>query len=89
MLPKRFEATAPKLAGKKIFLGIYMYDYRIRAHVPLDLMEQQCEYALSLLREGRIDGMIFLGNSVMGVGMPSELWLREWIEKVKNTEVPD
>ena len=88
LLRERFEAAEKALAGKKILLGIYMYDYRARAQVPLDMMEMQCEYALSLLREGRIDGMIFLGNSVMGVGMPSELWLREWIDKVKYTEVP-
>ena len=89
LLRERFEAIEPSLAGKKIFLGIYMYDYRARAQVPLDMMEMQCEYALSLLREGRIDGMIFLGNSVMGVGMPSEMWLRAWIDKVKYTEIPD
>ena len=89
LLRERFEAMEPSLAGKRILLGVYMYDFTTRAPVPEELMELQCEYALSLLREGRIDGIIFEANSVMGVGMPSERWLRDWIDRVKYTEVPD
>ncbi len=88
-LRERFEAIEEKYKGKKILLGIYMYDFYNRKPVPNDLMEYQCNYALELLKEGRIDGMIFEANSVMGVGLPSEYWLREWVEKVKYTEVPD
>jgi hypothetical protein len=51
-------------------------------------MQLQCEYGLSLLKEKRIDGMIFLTNCVMGVGLPSEYWLRNWIDQVKNMELP-
>jgi len=89
MLKERFEIIEPKFRGKKILLGIYMYDFPGRHPVPLDLMEYQCNYALELLKEGRIDGIIFEANSVMGVGLPSEKWLREWIDQVKNTVVPD
>ncbi|MBR5601197.1 MAG: AEC family transporter [Clostridia bacterium] len=74
---------------KKILLGIYMYDFYNRKPVPNDLMELQCNYALELLKQGRIDGMIFEANSVMGARLPSEYWLREWVDKVKYTEVPD
>jgi hypothetical protein len=42
-----------------------------------------------MLREGKLDGMIFEANSVMGVGLSSERWLRNWIENVKYTEIPD
>lgn len=89
MLKERFEAIENIYKDKKILLGIYMYDFHSRHPVPLDLMEYQCNYALELLKAGRIDGIIFEANSVMGVGLPSELWLREWVEKVKDTEVPD
>ena len=89
LLPERFEAVEPKLRGKKILLGIYMYDFSARKPVSTELMELQCEYALGLLREGRIDGMIFEANSVMGVGLESERWLRDWVDRVQYTEVPD
>ena len=70
-------------------MGIYMFDFPTGMPVPLELMEHQCELGLKLIREGRLDGMILEANSVMGVGLPSELWLRKWLDKVKMTEVPD
>ena len=82
----RIEQSFPK--QKKLF-GIYMYDFPSGKPVPVELMELQCELGLRLMREGRLDGMIFEANSVMGVGLPSELWLRRWLEEKKYTEVPD
>jgi hypothetical protein len=29
--------------------------------------------------------MVIEANSTMGVGFESELWLRQWLEKVKHT----
>ena len=72
-----------------LFSCFYMYDFYNRKPVPNELMELQCNYALELLKQGRIDGMIFEANSVMGARLPSEYWLREWIETAKYTEVPD
>ena len=88
-LQERFEAIEEKYKGKKILLGIYMYDFYNCVPVPNEYMELQCEFGLRMLREGRLDGLIFETNAVMGCGMASEKWLREWIDKVKNTEIPD
>lgn len=74
---------------KKKMIGIYLFDYTAGHPVPIDLMEHQCNFALKMLKEGRIHGMIFLGNSTMGMRMESELWLREWIKEHKYTVVPD
>lgn len=89
LLRERFESIEEKYRGKKILLGIYMYDFSARKPVPVELMEQQCSYALELLKAGRIAGMIFEANSVMGIGLPSERWLRDWVDQVKDIEVPD
>ena len=89
LLAERFDAIEKKLPKQKKLIGIYMYDFPNRHPVPLDLMEYQCNTALELMKAGRIDGMIFEANSVMGVGLPSERWLREWVDRVKNIEVPD
>jgi hypothetical protein len=82
-------AIEDKYKGKKILLGIYLYDFYNRRPVSNEMMELQCNYALELLKEGRIDGMIFEANSTMGVQLPSEYWLRDWIKQVKYTEIPD
>ena len=88
-LPERFARIENTYRDKKVLLGIYMYDFYNRRPVSAELMEFQCNYALSLLKEGRIDGIIIEANSVMGINLPTEKWLRRWIEEVKNVEVPD
>ena len=59
-----------------------MFDYPRAMSIPDEYMELQCETGLKWLKEGRIEGMVFLTNCVMGIGLPSEYWLREWIDKV-------
>lgn len=88
-LEENFALLEEKFPRQKKYLGIYILDYPSGEPIPNEYMELQCEFGLSLLKQKRIDGMIFLTNCVMGVGLPSEYWLREWIDKVKNIELPD
>ena len=88
-LKENFALWEKKFPRQKKYLGIYILDYPSGEPIPNEYMELQCEFGLSLLKQKRIDGMIFLTNCVMGVGLPSEYWLREWIDKVKNIELPD
>ena len=87
LLEERFEKIEKAYPNKKKMLGIYMYDFPNGRMVPLDLMEHQCNVALKLLKDKRIDGIIIECNAVMGRGFESELFLRDWIEKVKNIEL--
>ena len=75
--------------NQKILLGIYLFEFSTSTPTPIELMEHQCEIGLKYMKEGVLDGMIFECNAEMGVGMQSELWLREWIKKNKYTEIPD
>lgn len=86
-LPDRFEFLEKEFPKHKKYIGIYIYDFMNNIPYPDDMMEAQCEYALKLLKEGRIEGMIFECNAVMGLGFPSEKWLTDWIEKVKDIEL--
>ncbi len=88
-LEENFEKIEKKFPSHKKLLGVYMYDFRGRHPISDELMEHQCEFGLRMMKEGRIHGMIFEANSVMGVGLSSERWLRNWVEKVKNTPIPD
>ena len=88
-LPERFEKLEESFPDKKKLLGIYMYDFSARKPVSVEHMELQCSYALELLKAGRIDGIIFETISVMGIGLESELWLRDWVDRVKDTVIPD
>ncbi len=87
LLEERFARIEEMFPTKKKMLGVYMYDFPNYRMVPLDLMEHQCNVALKLLQEKRIEGIIIECNAEMGIGLQSELWLRDWIKKVKNIEL--
>ncbi len=71
-----------RLPGKRLMLGCYMFDFGTREPVPVSLMEHQCETGLRWLRQGRIEGMIFLSNTVADFDFPAVEWTREWIATV-------
>ena len=81
-LEERFallEKIAPR-HGK--LLGCYMWDYGNKRPMPVDRMKKQCETGLRWLRQGRIDGMIFLGNTVCDLELDAVEWARAWIAEV-------
>ncbi len=53
--------------------------------MPVPLMKLQCESGLKRLGEGRTDGIIFLGNTVMDLGYESVAWTHDWIRRVGDT----
>jgi len=75
----KVEQAAPK--ARKM-LGCYVVDYKRKAGVPVDLMRHQCETGLRWLRQGKIEGIVFLGNTTMDLGFESVEWTRQWIAKV-------
>jgi hypothetical protein len=75
----KVEQVAPK--ARKM-LGCYVVDYKRKTGVPVDLMRHQCETGLRWLREGKIEGIIFLGNTTMDLGFDSVEWTRQWVAKV-------
>jgi hypothetical protein len=73
------EERAPSCAK---VLGCYMWDYGNKRPMPVEAMERQCATGLRWLREGRIEGMIFLASCICDLGLESVEWTREWIARV-------
>lgn len=72
----RIEQVAP---DKPIVLGLYLYDYGTGRRIPMDLLKTQCETALKLAHNKRIEGIVFLTID----NDPEALeWTAEWIKKV-------
>lgn len=88
LLPERFQQAEEACLKHKKLLGIYMYDFTTREAVDMELMKFQCEYGLEMLKAGRVEGLVFEANSVMGIGLPTEEYLREWIAQTRDVEVP-
>ena len=87
LLPKRLEEAERSCPGHRKLLGIYMYDFTNREAVDMELMKFQCEFGLEMLKSGRVEGLVFEANSVMGVGLPTEEYLREWIAETGDMEL--
>jgi hypothetical protein len=78
----RLEKLAPD-HGK--LLGCYMWDFGNKAPMPVARMKKQCELGLAWLREGRVEGIIFLANTVADLELNAVEWTRQWIAKVADS----
>jgi hypothetical protein len=76
------EAVCPKTSRKA--LGIYLWDYHNLKQIPPELMRKQCETGLKWMKQGRIQEMIFLANTLLDLGFESAEWTRNWIASVAN-----
>lgn len=83
-LDQRFTAMEKLAKGMPIVLGLYMYDYGKNRKMPRELMQLQCDMALKLAKEGRIEGIVFLSVNNDGDTIS---WTRDWIKKVANERV--
>jgi hypothetical protein len=74
----KLEELAPH--SRKL-LGLYMWDYGTSKPMPLDLMQMQAETGLRWLREGRVDGLIFLASCICDLELEAVEWSRAWIAR--------
>jgi hypothetical protein len=75
----RLEALIP---DKRKMLGIYLWDYDQGQAMPLELLKNQCTTGLQWLREGRVEGLIFLASCICDLELESVEWARQWIAEV-------
>lgn len=76
----RMESLVPDGCGK--VLGCYMWDYGKKQPMPVASMQRQCEVGLEWLRQGRIEGMIFLASCICDLELETVEWTRRWIAEV-------
>jgi len=81
---EKAERLAPRL---RKMAGIYVADYGTGRSRPVAEIRLQCETSLKWLRDRRIEGIIFLGNTAMDFDFSSVEWIRGWIVKVADTEL--
>jgi hypothetical protein len=78
----KLEKLAPRAHR---MLGCYVVDYDGKKSTPVPEMKFQCETGLRWLRQKRIDGIVFLGNTSMDLGFEAVEWTRDWIATVGDT----
>ena len=75
----KLKAMAPR---QRIWLGAYMWGFGSGKPIPITLMRRQCELGHQWLKQGRIDGMIFLATNICDLGLEAVEWCRQWIAQV-------
>ena len=78
---------AGKLPGKKINLGVYLWDFSAGKPIDDKLMEHQLEVALEMLHTGAIDGLTICASCIMGLGIKEEEIFASWLEKHGEEEI--
>jgi hypothetical protein len=81
---ERLERVAPR-CGR--VLGCYLWDYGRKAPMPPDLMRHQCESGLRWLRQGRIEGIIFLASCLCDLDLEAVEWARGWVAQVGDEQL--
>jgi hypothetical protein len=76
---RKTEQLGPPL---KKTLGCYFFDFTERKPLSISQMKLQCEAGLEWLRQGKIEGIVFLANTEEDLRFESVEWTREWIRRV-------
>jgi len=72
--------------GKPIVLGLYMYDYGDARRMPLDLHRQQCDTALKLLHDGRVEELVLLS---LANDEQIIRWSADWVKQIGGQTIGD
>ncbi len=86
-LENNFDKFVKASPGKRRVLGCYMWNYGEKKSMDIKQMEHQCNLGLKWLKEGTIEGMIFLATCICDLDLETVEWTRKWIEQVGNEEL--
>lgn len=84
-LESKLENARRLYPKKKLMLGCYMHLFFDRQPLPVEDMKLQCQVGLRWLQEGRIEGIIFIANTLMDLDLEAVDWTRDWIREIGET----
>ena len=76
-----------KVRGKKLMLGIYLWDYAKSKEMPEELFTAQLDKYFEMLKEGDIDGVVFCSSTVGDAPLRTNIILKEYIHRFGNLEI--
>ena len=87
-LRENFESLEQLAGDKSLWLGCYMFDFFRSRPIPVERMRHQVAIGHELLKQKRIDGLIFLATPNVDVGLEAVDWTREWIARHGDEPLP-
>ena len=73
--------------GKPVMLGAYLYDYAARRPMDPAIFEKQISHYFSLLREGKIEGVIFCSSTVGDADLDANHILKQYVARYGDDDV--
>ena len=84
-LEKCFDKFCKIIPDKRKALGIYMWDYGNSKEMPIELFKKECDIGLRWLKEGKIEGIIFLASCIVDLGFSSVEYVKRLILNINTT----
>ena len=78
-----------RVPNKRIILGCYMYDYGLNKPMSVRKMAEQCQNALKFLKDGSIEGIVFLAGCICDLNLDAVEWTREWVTYVGDNNIQE
>ena len=84
---KHLEHLQRTFMDKNQMLCIPFFDFEHDEPVSEEILECLCEAGLNGMQDGWLNGMVFEGNGMMGVGFPADRRVRNWIAEAGDIEI--
>lgn len=88
-LDRTFQHFVQRTPGKRRVLGCYMWNYGEKKPLTVAQMEHQCSLGLRWLREGLVEGVIFLASCICDLELEAVEWTRSWVANLGGERLPD
>jgi hypothetical protein len=76
-----------KVKGKRLMLGIYLWDYARSQEMPEDLFKAQTDRYFKMLMAGEIDGIVFCSSTVGDAPLAANRILKAQIQKYGDIKI--
>jgi len=76
-----FGKASDMVAGKRLLLGCYMYNYGKKCQLSAKDMEFQIETYVRAIRAGKAEGIILLTNAIADLGYEAVEYVRSWLRE--------
>ncbi|MDA0841011.1 MAG: hypothetical protein O3B01_27905 [Planctomycetota bacterium] len=86
-LEERLSKAKELLPAQRFVLGCYAWDFGAGQPMALDVFKRQCELGLKWLREGKVEGLIFLATCIFDLEIDTVEWLRGWIAGIGDESI--
>ncbi len=89
VLREHLDYLMGRVPGKKLNLGVYLWDFSQGKPLADEFMQMQLDVALERFRAGKLDSISLCSNCIMGIGIKAEETFLRWLDKYGDEEIQD